>query len=136
MNYLGPDFGPACVALVHSAGIRMGSAFAHLARQVLGTRADGHGTRMARSLWLKGTGEDGRRLVVRIAPPAAHITLLRSENGPQAMDTAMNASKKISTPPTTGKIKGISGTTASTASTSWPGAWDVGADMEIPSMLE
>ncbi len=50
------------------------------------------------------------------------------------MYTAMNANRKISTPPTTGNTTGIRGTMASTASTWWSGAGaGVGADMGIPS---
>lgn len=46
------------------------------------------------------------------------------------MYTAMNASRNINTPPTTGSTMGIRGTMASTASTSWPGGGvGVGADM-------
>lgn len=49
---------------------------------------------------------------------------------PYPMYTAMNASIKINTPPTTGKTTGISGTMDSTTSTSWLGAGlGVGADM-------
>jgi hypothetical protein len=50
------------------------------------------------------------------------------------MDTAMNASKKIRTPPTIGSTNGISGTMASTGSTTGPGVWDEGADMGNLSM--
>jgi hypothetical protein len=41
----------------------------------------------------------------------------------QAMLTAMNASKKISTAPTTGKTMGIRGTTASTGSVGVALSW-------------
>jgi hypothetical protein len=46
----------------------------------------------------------------------------------QAMDTAMNASKKINTAPAMGNTYGIIGTTASTASCGCASEW--GADMK------
>jgi hypothetical protein len=50
----------------------------------------------------------------------------------QAIDTAINASNNIKTPPTKGKTMGIMGTIASTASTSWVAAvWGVGADIRF-----
>ena len=60
---------------------------------------------------------------------------LRPGLGHQAIDTAINASNNINTPPTMGSTMGIKGTTASTASTSWSGVWGAGADMVILSMV-
>ena len=51
----------------------------------------------------------------------------------QAMDTAMNASKKINTPPAMGNTMGIIGTMDSTTSSGWwAGVWRSGWDMEAP----
>lgn len=52
----------------------------------------------------------------------------------QAMDTAINASKNIKTPPTRGNTKGIIGTMASTASTSWAVVWVAWVDMLVLSI--
>jgi hypothetical protein len=49
----------------------------------------------------------------------------------QAIETAINASNSIKTPPTKGKTMGIMGTIASTASISWAVVWGVGADMRF-----
>ena len=52
----------------------------------------------------------------------------------QAMDTAMNASKKISTPPATGNTMGIIGTMDSTTSSDcWVAVWS-GFDMKAPNV--
>jgi hypothetical protein len=51
------------------------------------------------------------------------------ELGNQAMETAMKASKKISTAPASGNTTGISGTTASTASVEVASCGCAGADM-------
>jgi len=57
--------------------------------------------------------------------------------GYQAIDTAIKASKNMSTPPTKGKTNGMRGTMASTVSASWSGVLGVlGADMAVPSVVK